>query len=157
MSTWIVDVDGTLARRSDRDPYDLTRVSEDRTNEPVLELVQALLDQVGERRVFVVSGRQDCCRAATEEWLARHGVRYRALLMRATGDSRKDAIVKKEMFLDKIMPMVLADDLDARPEASVLTPTFPLGEFRVLDDRDQCVEMWRGLGLFCAQVAPGHF
>lgn len=157
MSTWIVDVDGTLARRGDRDPYDLDRVGEDRPNEPVLELIQALLDQVGERRIFVVSGRQDCCQDATEEWLARHGVRYRALIMRATDDPRKDAVVKKEMFLNKIMPMVLADAVDRMEVAAVLPPTFPLGEFRVLDDRDQCVSMWRSLGLFCAQVAPGDF
>jgi hypothetical protein len=27
----------------------------------------------------------------------------------------------------------------------------------VLDDRDQVVTMWRGLGLTCLQVAPGDF
>ena len=34
----------------------------------------------------------------TERWLARHGIPYTALHMRATGDKRKDSIVKRELY-----------------------------------------------------------
>lgn len=151
---WIIDVDGTLARRGDRDPYDLTCVGKDLPNEPVVELVHALMDQVGERRIFIVSGRQDCCRVDTEEWLTRYGIRYRALFMRATGDARKDSDVKFEMFLHRIKPVVLEDLMG---EEQTDWAMIPLSSFRILDDRDQCVKMWRDLGVFCAQVGQGDF
>jgi hypothetical protein len=50
---------------------------------------------------------------------------------------RKDAIVKRELF-----------DAHVRGTWNV--------NF-VLDDRQQVVDMWRGLGLVCLQVAPGDF
>jgi len=57
--------------------------------------------------------------------------------MRPTGDNRKDAIVKREIF-----------DREIRDRYRILF---------VLDDRNQVVDMWRELGLTCLQVAPGDF
>jgi hypothetical protein len=52
--------------------------------------------------IFILSGREDVCRADTEAWLEKHDVEYDQLIMRAAGDGRNDAIVKEEMFREHI-------------------------------------------------------
>lgn len=132
---WMVDLDGTLALMGERSPFDWHRVGEDRLNEPVAEMVDLLGSR--SRYIVVLSGRDASCRVATEDWLNDNGVEWDVLLMRPEGDMRKDAVVKLELFREQIAPRYRV-----------------LG---VLDDRDQVVEMWRSIGLFCAQVAPGAF
>jgi hypothetical protein len=132
---WIVDVDGTLALLSGRSPYAWHRVGEDAPNPPVIELVRAL--RAAGNAIVVVSGRDGVARAATLAWLDRHGIPHDVLLLRARGDARRDSVVKREIF-----------DRSIRHVWQVRG---------VLDDRDQVVRMWRGLGLTCAQVAPGDF
>ncbi len=89
------------------------------------------------KRVLLVSGREDKYREPTLRFLTKHQIEYEQLWMRATGDSRKDAIVKQEIF-----------DRYIRDVYNI--------EF-VLDDRNQVVELWRSLGLICLQVADGDF
>ncbi|GAB3662414.1 phosphatase domain-containing protein [Glycomyces tarimensis] len=132
----IVDVDGTVAVRDQRGPYDETRVAWDAPNEPVIELVK-VLHRAGHRIVFV-SGRSSASRADTRRWLELHvGVPIAALHMREQGDRRRDADLKEELYRRHI-----------EPRFEVLW---------VLDDRDQTVERWRSLGLTCLQVAEGDF
>jgi hypothetical protein len=59
------------------------------------------------------------------------------LIMRATGDMRKDSIIKQELLEREIVPNSFVDF--------------------VLDDRNQVVDMWRSLGLTCLQVDYGDF
>lgn len=133
----VVDVDGTLALNTGRDIYDLTRVHEDAVNQPVAEFVRHI-DDLDHRQVIIIcSGREESCRALTEQWLASNQIPWDVLLMRPTGDRRKDAIVKAELFGQHIR-----DNYNVR---------------FVLDDRNQVVDMWRSLGLACFQVAPGDF
>jgi predicted kinase len=132
----LVDIDGTTALITGRSPFDSSRVHQDLPNGPVIEVVRAL--QAAGHRVVFLSGRTDDSRAATESWLAKHvGVAYDGLFMRASGDSRKDSIVKIELF-----------DAHVREVYDVTC---------VLDDRDQVVEAWRGIGLTVLQVAEGDF
>jgi predicted kinase len=132
---WIVDGDGTLALLGRRSPYAWHRVGEDAPNPPVVELVRAL--RAAGNAVVVVSGRDGVARAATLAWLDRHEIPHDVLLLRPRGDTRRDSVVKREIF-----------DRSIRHVWQVRG---------VLDDRDQVVRMWRGLGLTCAQVAPGDF
>lgn len=141
MSTWLVDMDGTLALRGDRSPYDWSRVGEDKPNQPVIEIVQALA--AAGHEIIIVSGRMDCCCAQTAQWLVDNEIPFSQLHMRKTGDLTQDAIVKSEIL--HAVRAVLADE--GRPDE----------QLRVLDDRQQCVDMWRAQGLFCAQVAEGDF
>lgn len=140
----IIDIDGTLALHGTRSPFDEARVNEDIPNARVVEAVQMEI-ALGHYPIFC-SGRTDACREATVAWLHQHvldpllaeiGYVPYALMMRATGDARKDSIMKMELF-----------DRYIRDEYYVK---------RVYDDRDQVVEMWRSLGLTCMQVAPGAF
>lgn len=131
----VVDIDGTLAHMVDRSPYDYQLVSSDIVDEVVAELVSSA-EQAG-YTIIVCSGRDDSCREDTEIWLRKHNIHFDELLMRVTGDNRKDSIVKSEIFDSNI-----AGRYNVR---------------YVLDDRDQVVEMWRSRGLKVLQVAPGDF
>jgi predicted kinase len=132
----IADIDGTTALMAARSPFDETRVHEDRPNLPVITVIRAMA-AAGNDIVFL-SGRTDACRDATMDWLCEHvRVPFQGLYMRAAGDFRKDAIVKRELF-----------DRHIRDCYDVTC---------VLDDRDQVVAAWRELGLTCLQVAPGDF
>ena len=136
----LVDLDGTLALLNGRGPYDESKVEFDLLNKPVAAVVRAMVS-VGYEIVFM-SGRTMGCRDASSRWLVKQfgdvpWVTHANLLMRASGDSRKDSIVKRELF-----------DTFVREHFDVVC---------VLDDRAQVVEMWRELGLTCLQVAPGNF
>jgi hypothetical protein len=135
----ICDLDGTLAHIDHRDPYDASTCEEDLLNEPVANILTVYSEQKEfEIAILLVSGREDKYRPQTERWLRKHGIAYEALLMRRTGDFRKDTLIKKELYESHI--------------ADRYTILF------VLDDRDQVVAMWRKeLGLTCLQVAYGNF
>lgn len=132
---WIFDLDGTLALNlSGRSPFDWKRVGEDDCNHPARWLQQCLALSY---EIVVLSGRDEVCRPETEFWLEQQGIEYDVLFMRPAGDSRKDSVVKLELFRQLIA-----------------SRWHVLG---VVDDRQQVVDMWRRIGLFCAQVAPGDF
>ena len=132
----LVDIDGTVALIDDRSPYDVSRVRFDLPNAPVIAAVRAM-HAAGHEIVFC-SGRTDDCRDDTAAWLDEHvGVPYAGLFMRATGDQRRDSIVKQEIF-----------DKEIRSRYHVVG---------VFDDRQQVVRMWRALGLTVFQVADGNF
>ena len=133
----IVDVDGTLAHTSGkRSPYDETLVDTDDIDEIVRLAVNSIVNG-HQIELIVVSGRTDSCYDATKSWLESHGIFASKMFMRKTGDSRKDNIVKEEIFWEHIAP-----------HYNVLA---------VFDDRDQVVKMWRSLGLKCFQVEYGNF
>ncbi|HEX6684272.1 MAG TPA: AAA family ATPase [Candidatus Limnocylindrales bacterium] len=132
----LVDLDGTVAIIGGRSPYDASLVHLDTPNTPVIEAVRAM-HAAGHTIVFC-SGRTDDYRPLTEAWLAEHvGVAYAELHMRKAGDTRRDAIVKREIFEDEI-----------RHRWRIIA---------VFDDRNQVVRMWRELGLTVFQVADGNF
>ena len=126
-SAIIVDIDGTIANCNNiRSPYDYTKIMEDNFIESTWKTAKAIAD-VTNSKIFIFTGRDYACREATETWLLYHGVNYDLMVMRNTGDYRKDAIVKKELF-DKY----IADQY--KIEA-------------VFDDRLQVCRMWHSLGL----------
>jgi len=137
---YLFDIDGTLARMSNRSPFDWHRVGEDSPIEDVVRLSQALFD-AGYYVVFM-SGRDRVCYDETKDWLWRHVANTLTrdeieLYMRTAGDMRKDSIVKHELFYKYV-----ADKYHV---------------VGVVDDRQQVVDMWREIGLTCFQAAPGDF
>lgn len=129
----IFDVDGTLAVKKDRGPFEWDKVGNDELNAPVAAIMKRFSTSV----VIVVSGRDEICRTDTSSWFARHGLAFDHLYMRLRGDMRQDAIIKEEIYHAHIE-----------------------GTYNVLavfDDRNQTVAKWRRLGLPCFQVADGDF
>lgn len=131
----LVDIDGTLAHMNGkRGAFEWHNVGRDDVDEQVRFLVNAV---PGDVVVIVMSGRDEVCRAETEEWLDRHGILFDALFMRKEGDMRKDTIVKRELFDEHI-----------RQGHNV--------QF-VIDDRPSVCRMWRDeLGLKVFQVGDPH-
>lgn len=135
-SAIICDLDGTLAILNGRDPYNASTCFNDGVNTPVQQLVNQM-KQLGHAVIFM-SGRESKYRTETIMWLeTKAHVKYDGLFMRETGDSRKDSLVKKELY-----------EREVKGKYNV--------QF-VLDDRDQVVELWRSLGLPCFQVNYGNF
>jgi hypothetical protein len=135
----IVDMDGTLAHipEGGRSIYDYDRVHEDVLDEVIFDIVYSWQYEVDTRCVLIVSGRDDSCYGQTKRWLFDNDVFFDRLLMRPTGNTLPDYVVKYNIFHGEIR-----------------------GKYNVrfvLDDRKQVVDMWRELGLKCLQVAPGEF
>lgn len=133
-AAYIFDIDGTLAIRGDRSPYDYSKVNLDTLNEEVVRVCRHLSDIYP---IIIVTGREDDCYKETIDWLHQHRLKYQVLHMRKAGDKRKDSIVKAEIYIRAI-----------EPHYHILG---------VFDDRQQVVDMWRSLGLTCFQVDYGNF
>jgi uncharacterized HAD superfamily protein len=134
-SAIIVDIDGTVATRTNRDPYDYTKVLEDAPKTDVIEVVTALW-RAGHKIIFVTA-RDDSCFDDTYEWLTLNCPPFIRLYMRKTGDTRNDGVIKREIYEEFI-----------KPEYNVLC---------TIDDRQRVVDMWRSIGLTCLQVDYGNF
>ncbi|WP_411103838.1 AAA family ATPase [Streptomyces sp. cmx-4-9] len=135
-SAVLCDIDGTLALTGDRGPYDFSRCELDLLNEPVRHALDAFRRADGDT-IVLLSGRSEEHRPQTESWLRRHGVPYDELWMRAAGDTRRDDLVKAELF-----------DAHVRHRYAVRVS---------LDDRDRVVAVWRRMGLPTWQVNYGDF
>lgn len=133
---FLVDLDGTLANfKGIRGPYDIN-VENDEVFEVISELVQALYIS-GDYEVIFMSGRKEAARDGSIAWLEKHVMTPDYLFMRRQDDDRSDNQVKAELF-----DTYVRDNFDVR---------------FVFDDRNQVVDMWRKMGLTCAQVAEGDF
>jgi len=120
----IIDIDGTLAHMGDkRKPYEWHKVGLDEVDSGVAHLVDAI-NYMGYAKVFLFSGRNDVCRAETEEWLERNDIDYDYLAMRpAAQNDLDDRIIKADMLKKHI-----------------------IGNYNVLfvvDDRPKVCRMWR--------------
>lgn len=134
----ICDLDGTLALLGDRSPYDASTAEHDEINTPVASVLYWALDY--EIRIIFVSGREDKYLEPTLKFLNKAGFTPDIncqLYMRVSGDLRKDAIIKQEIFNKYIQ-----DKYNIQ---------------FVLDDRNQVVEFWRSIGLPTFQVNDGDF
>ncbi|MFI1148001.1 MULTISPECIES: AAA family ATPase [Streptomyces] len=135
-SAVMCDIDGTLALTGDRSPYDFSRCEIDALNEPVRYALDAFRRADGDT-IVLLSGRGEEHRPQTEAWLRRHAVPYDELWMRPPGDTRRDDVVKAELF-----------DAHVRHRYAVRVS---------LDDRDRVVAVWRRMGLPTWQVNYGDF
>lgn len=132
----ICDLDGTLALMNGRNPFDASKCDQDEINTPVANVLRNY-KKLG-YEILLVSGREDRYKDPTLRFLEKHEIEYDALIMRKTKDSRKDSVIKTEIYNESIKDKYFV-------------------EF-VLDDRNQVVDTWRNdLKLPCFQVYYGDF
>ena len=132
----ICDIDGTLALKQDRDPYDHKKSDTDLLCKEVKNLL--VLYKSNGYKIIIFTGRQIRFKEVTLQWLQTNQVEYDIIEFRKDDDNRIDSEVKFEMY-----NKFIKDKYDI--------------EF-VLDDRNQVVDMWRKeLGLKCFQVNYGDF
>jgi len=141
-SAIIADIDGTLAdHKNIRGPHDLDKVDLDIPRQNIIDLVKMYHDSDNPYyEIIICSGREDHCREKTVQWLNKYlGFSDYKLFMRKSGDMRKDSIIKKEIYLESIIPFYNIK--------------------LVVDDRTQIIRMLRDeLGLDCVcQVDDGLF
>lgn len=154
----IVDLDGTVALHN-RSPYDYDMLH---TDDPYEAVVRCVKNEYGEgnyTHILFTSGRPDSHYVETVHWLEKHmqiypripewrdsdgkrragrnGMERVQLFMRKAEDKRMDAIVKYEIFDEKI-----------RNNYNVLY---------AFDDRDQVVDLWRSIEIPTFQVNYGAF
>jgi predicted kinase len=138
----IVDIDGTIAKNVTRSYYDMTKVYEDDVIRPIVNLVEVLAPEGSDTKIIFLSGRDGISEGDTRRWIKDkawiHGGEERwNLLMRKTGDSRKDSIVKEEIYKQHVEPYY-----NVR---------------YVVDDRPQVIRMWKTMGLTVLQVNDLEF
>jgi len=131
----IVDIDGTVATRTNRTPFDYSKVLDDAPKQDVISVLLAMW-MAGYKIIFV-SARDDSCFNDTYAWLCKYCPPFVTLHMRKSGDTRSDGVVKREIYEQNI-----------QPEYNVVA---------VFDDRQKVVDMWRSIGLTCLQVDYGDF
>jgi predicted kinase len=134
-NAYICDIDGTIAIMGDRSPYDYTKVNLDKPNANIRVILNSI-SFTGLPIIFV-SGREEACREETIKWLKENHITCDYLIMRETGDNRKDSIVKEEIYHEFI---------ESR-----------FNIIGVFDDRNSVIDMWRSLGLTTLQVNYGFF
>jgi len=159
---YIFDIDGTLADCSQRLHFilpskedisgdiDLDKIApdwesfykdcvNDKPIAPTVELLRAL-QEYGAKIIFV-TGRPNKYMKETLQWLEKNTDKpVYGLYMRKNDDHRPDYIVKKEIYETQIKPNLKNECI-----------------WGVFEDRKQCVDMWRSLGLTCYQVADGIY
>ena len=93
----IVDIDGTVAIHQGRSPYDLSKVLEDKPNDPLIDLLRVLSGSVD---IIFFSGREGTkqCVEDTAKWINDNiNIPYQ-LYMRKEKDYRPDEVIKEELY-----------------------------------------------------------
>lgn len=122
----ILDIDGTIADMAGgRSPYEWSKVGQDKPRQFIIDIAKGL-DAQG-YTILAVSGRDAVCYDETKAWLEENEVPHFYLFMREEGDTRKDTIVKEEIFWD-----LIAEHWNV---------------VGVLDDRPCVLRTWRELGI----------
>lgn len=132
----IVDIDGTYALPTSRNPYDTSLYHTDELEHRLAQLLEQLEHDHG-YQVIILTGREEQHRDVLLSWFDDKKAVFDELYMRATGDQRRDNVVKLELF-----------NAYVRDRFNVIA---------AFDDRDRVVRLWRRLGLLTCQVAFGDF
>ena len=138
----IADLDGTISDYShriklykERDYDSFNKAGkDDKPIENICNILRALDRE--ETEIVIITARSDDNRPATQDWLRLNDVPCDRLIMRPKDDNSSDAECKRKLFEEKINYSNV---------------------WFVLEDRKSVVDMWRGEGLTCLQVAPGDF
>lgn len=129
----VVDIDGTIADKNNRNAFDFNKVIEDLPRQNIIDISNKLFKDY---RIILCSGREEICREDTIKWLNNNNVFYSQLLMRGKGDFRPDWVIKQEFW------------------EAITNDYYIVG---CLDDRNQVILRGRQLGLDMLQVNYGNF
>lgn len=133
-TAYVFDLDGTLAINSGRQPFDWTRVSEDKLDSAVATTL-ASVRKAG-HAIIICTARDAVAEEATKKWLDDNHVYHDGFKMRAAGDGRPDFEVKEDFWRAILL------------EYNIVA---------LVDDREQVVRRARKLGLKVLQADYGFF
>ena len=130
----IFDIDGTLAHKGDRSPFDWGKVADDTVDWQTVTALQAY-KALG-ITIIICTGRDEICEDETRDWFHHYGIGFDKLFIRRHKDMRPDWVIKEEMWRE------IAEDF------------YITGMF---DDRLQVVRRARALGLKVFNVEYNNF
>jgi len=132
----IVDIDGTIAKMGDRNPFDWKKVGLDFPNKEIISEIRKLVKENPELFVFFITGREGAAHKETRKWIQEHlpflEEDFR-LLMRKDGDRRKNAVVKKELFYNNIEGKFIVD--------------------LAFEDDEDVIKLWKSFGIPVREVS----
>lgn len=96
----LVDIDGTVAIKCDRSPFEYNKADNDTPNQYVIDIINALYETKRIDYIQFLSGRESYSYELTRNWLIKHGfdMTKHRLLMRRTSDHRRDSVIKNEIY-----------------------------------------------------------
>ena len=133
----LVDLDGTLAEVEHRivnGKCDHSLIHMDEVNKAMKTVISRM---IVDHRIVICTARSEDWRIATEGWLDRNNIDYDKLIMKKSGDKRRDYLVKYDLWRNNIR-----DVYD-------ITCCF--------DDNTCVVNMWRDIGLTCFQIRNTNY
>lgn len=132
---YIVDTDGTVADAAGhRGWFETSKYHLDEPHMHTVHTVRALHDQGFP--IVALSGRDEEFKDVTERWWNDQGIPFDVFHFRPKGDRRNDAIIKYELFKERIEPFFNV-----------------LGAF---DDRPRVLRMWRAIGIPTLMIGDGR-
>jgi len=131
----IFDLDGTLAFNNGKRGWFDSDVSTDEICGIVKEQIKFHVKN--NRKIFIVTGRDDKAEDSTIKWLDFNEIYYDRLYMRKFGDYRSDVEVKTEIYLNEFKDKYHI--------------------YLAYEDREILVQMYRKLGIKCFQVEWGRY
>ncbi len=90
--------------------------------------------------IILITARPEWARLMTTHWLVRHWIPYTKMYMRVSDDNRSDVQVKMDIYTEHLRCN--------KPHRRVMF---------AVEDRIQCVKMWRKLGITCLQPREGDY
>lgn len=139
----ILDLDSTLANIDHRLKYiksDVkdwnsfySQIPKDKVNKEIADITR-LFNNNG-YKILIFTGRPERTREDTVKWLSNYYIPFDVIFFRADGDHRPDYVIKQEM-----LKKVNKEDI-----------------LCAIDDRTQCVDMYRKEGILCLQCADGNY
>lgn len=147
----IVDIDGTIAdfkhrrhllnQENDDNSEFYARMIHDEPMGPIIEIVNSFVE-IDEYQIIFLTSRPEIYRQITECWLFENIIFPTIdgsfmLYMRQPNDPKNNAKFKRLVYFRSI-----EDHFDT---------------LFVIDDRDECVKMWREIGLTCLQPGNGNY
>ena len=132
----MVDLDGTLAHKLDREVFDWSKVHEDLLDPFVAEAVKMFKKQGFD--IIILTGREGTpeCVYLTFKWLKHWEVPFDNIIFRGIGDKRQDTETKLELYNEHIKPNWKIE--------------------LAFDDRPRIIRLWRSLGIKTWDVGNGE-
>ena len=137
----LCDMDMTLSNSLPRQHYIMTKPKEwgkffkETSNDKPIEEVRNLVNSLKHdgNTIFIVTGRPESTREKSIDWLNKYDIEYDRFYCRGGSDFKKSYLVKKEIL-------------------KYIKNEFPNQRILVLDDQDDCKDMYISEGVVVLQV-----
>ena len=112
----VFDIDGTLAKRHNRGPFEWSKVGQDLVRKEIRTMLMGYRD--AGYSIIIATGRDGSCEASTKEWLSDSFIQYDDFYIRPEGNTEKDFVIKERMLWEMAEKHNIVAWVDDRPQVS---------------------------------------